>query len=210
MFELQDPSNRNGFLGFAVVFEGGLMFVAFGVGWLVSVDPVQTLTWNWEACGWGLLGTLPMLALFAISRVVQIESVKEIHDLLVKGFGPYLNECRFIDLVLLATLAGVCEEIVFRGFLQPWIGGWNFWGGLLLANIVFGLMHMVTPMYAILAFAIGCYLSLLQWFTPAENLLAPITAHGVYDLIALIFVVREYRRLPIDHQNELREEANTI
>ena len=143
---LNDPvRDRGAFLNFAAVFEGGLMFAAFFVGWLVEVDPVQFLEWSWQAFGIGILGTAPLLALFALTRNMVFEPVQRVHKLLIDGFGPWLDQCSLLDLALLSLLAGVCEEIAFRGLLQPWIGQLTWWTGFLAANIIFGLVHMVRP-----------------------------------------------------------------
>jgi hypothetical protein len=47
---------------------------------------------------------------------------------------------------------------------------------------------MLSATYAILAALIGLYLGLLLIWT--GNLLAPAVAHGLYDFIALLYLVR--------------------
>ena len=62
-----DPRNRNQFLNFAGLFEGGLAILALAVGWLVEVDPLKYLTWDWRAAGWGVLGAVPTFLFFALT-----------------------------------------------------------------------------------------------------------------------------------------------
>src|SRR4029079_14486228 len=58
---------------------------------------------------------------------------------------------------------------------------------ILITAIIFGFCHFITVTYVILATLISIYLSwLLVW---SDNLLVPMAAHGVYDLIALIVVM---------------------
>ena len=54
--------------------------------------------------------------------------------------------------------------------------------------MLFGLAHPITPFYAILAGLIGVYFGWLM--IASENLLVPVVAHGAYDFVALIYLVR--------------------
>ena len=88
---------------------------------------------------------------------------------------------------MIAALAGIGEETLFRGVIQAAVaqhvgGPRGVWLGLLVAAVLFGLLHPVTPMYAVLAGAIGLYLGWL-WLV-GGNLLLPIVTHGVYDFVA--------------------------
>ena len=60
---------------------------------------------------------------------------------------------------------------------------------LVAASFVFGCFHPLSATYAVLAALIGLYLGLLLIFT--GNLLAPALAHGLYDFIALVCLVRD-------------------
>jgi membrane protease YdiL (CAAX protease family) len=193
VFDINDSSDRSGFLNFAAVFEGGLMLSAFALGWMVNVDPVADLRLNWIDALFGVLFALPMLALFLATHRVSFGPIKRINQFLIDTIGPFLASCRVVDLVLLATLAGVCEEIVFRGFLQPWFGRLGAMTGLIGSNIVFALAHFVTPTYAIAAFLIGIYLAMLLQIDDSPNLLVPIVTHTVYDFVAFLVILRSYR-----------------
>jgi membrane protease YdiL (CAAX protease family) len=57
-----------------------------------------------------------------------------------------------------------------------------------LASAVFGLLHAITPTYAILATVMGAYLGVV-WIA-SGNLLAPIVAHALYDFVALVWLLR--------------------
>lgn len=65
---------------------------------------------------------------------------------------------------------------------------------IVLSNIVFGLLHMRTVLYAVIAGSLGVYLGVLYLVT--DNLLAPIMTHMLYDLVALEYTrraVADYR-----------------
>jgi membrane protease YdiL (CAAX protease family) len=88
------------------------------------------------------------------------------------------------QLAVLAAGAGIGEEALFRGWLQPALADATSPAlGLVLASLLFGLAHALTALYAVLATLIGLYLGLLDLAT--GNLLVPILVHSVYDFIAL-------------------------
>jgi len=90
-----------------------------------------------------------------------------------------------VDICLISLWAGLAEELLFRGVIQA---RW----GLLPASILFGVLHFVTPAYALLAMVIGVYIGLVHHFF--QSLLIPIQLHAIYDFGALIYlryVVRE-------------------
>ena len=60
------------------------------------------------------------------------------------------------------------------------------------ASLLFGLMHPITRLYALLCVVIGLYRGWIWILT--GNLLVPIVAHGAYDVFALIYLVRDQQR----------------
>ena len=105
-------------------------------------------------------------------------------------FGrPFFASYTVLDLAVLALLAGAGEELLFRGVLQAILDRW--WGpsvGLLVASALFGALHALTPTYAVLAALAGLYLGGVWLLT--GNLLVVIIAHGLYDFIALVYLLR--------------------
>jgi membrane protease YdiL (CAAX protease family) len=59
---------------------------------------------------------------------------------------------------------------------------------LLLAAALFGVLHFITPAYAVLAGLLGLYMGVLYLVT--GNLLVPIVVHSLYDFVALLYLVR--------------------
>jgi membrane protease YdiL (CAAX protease family) len=135
-----------------------------------------------------------MLILLLICFLSRSKGMLQVREFVRDTIGPYLDECRWIDIVLLALLAGVCEEAFFRGFLFLWIQNWNQMLAVLITNLLFGLAHAVTPLYVVLAAFLGLYLTAFMVVDPTPNLLIPITAHSLYDLIAFAVVLWDYRR----------------
>ena len=158
---------------------------AFLGGWLLECPPTATLSWSLEDFGLGLL---------AICALSNSEAMKKIRAFQRDTIGHLLDECRWYDIVLLALLAGVCEEVLFRGFLFLWLVRFNSVIAVLVSNLAFGAAHAATPLYGIMAAFLGLYLTALIAADPTPNLLIPITAHTLYDIAAFALVLRDYRR----------------
>ena len=191
MLELQ---NRSQFLNLAGIFEGGLALLALGLAWLIDLDPLALLHFDWIATAWGVGAGLLLFAVAMVGDRVTVPGFSRIKQLLIEFLGRPLSLCRWYDLILLAVLAGFSEELLFRGVLQPWAERHlGYAGGLFVSNVAFGLAHAVTPMYALLAGAVGAYLGWLMDATGERNLLPPMITHALYDYLAFLWILREYR-----------------
>ena len=147
----------------------------------------------------------------------QGASLQEVTLLGVKQFTeevirPLFAPCTLFDLALIALLAGLGEEMLFRGILQPALGRWlGPWPGLVLASVLFGLLHPITGTYVVLAALIGAYLGYL--FDLRQNLLVVIVAHALYDFVVLACLVRQTpgsetgRIHPASREPQLLDEA---
>jgi len=187
------------FLRLATWFEGSLIGVAYVIGWLASLDPLAHVDFGATAWLYGLAGTIPLLLLFALSYGFPYAGLREIKRFLVERLGPLLVDCRWYELIYLAALAGVCEELLFRGALQPWLErDWGWLGGWVFTNLIFALAHWITPLYGLLAGLTGAYLGWALDVAGERNLLIPMLIHGVYDFLAFLVVARSYRQSVTD------------
>ena len=186
-----DVHHRRGFLRLAGLIEGGTVLGALALAALVGIDPWERFQWRLDAVGIGLIGTLPLFAVYFVARGTR--------SVAVELMGQPLSRCTWYDLLLLALLAGVGEELLFRGVLQPSLGKISPLVGLLGANLLFGIVHAVTPVYALLATGIGIYFSWLIYGFGEPNVLRAMVAHGVYDFVAFLLIVREFRQKAVIH-----------
>lgn len=86
--------------------------------------------------------------------------------------------------VLVSALAGIGEELLFRGVIQAGLVAWlTPASGIVIASLLFGLAHAVSFSYLVLATLMGLYLGLLYHWT--GNLLVPILVHALYDWVAI-------------------------
>ena len=177
----------------AVVVEGGLALVAVVAAWLFHVslrelfpdDRASLLS----AIERGLLATVPMLAAFWIlvnSSWPMLRQLREQVEWLITEMFPGGNIAQFATV---AVLAGVGEELLFRGSLQTVLGHWTTPViGLIITSVLFGLAHAMSKLYFVFAVVVGAFLG---WMTLRYNdLVAPMVAHGLYDFLALAYLSR--------------------
>lgn len=144
-----------------------------------------------------------MLLLLAASFLSKAQGMNQIRIFLRDTLGPMLDQCRLVDIVFLSLMAGICEEVLFRGFLLQWARGINATFAIMFVNVLFGLAHAITPLYAWLAGITGLYLTALMGLESKPNLLIPITTHSAYDLVAFLVVLWDYR-----HQKSHKKNAS--
>ncbi|MFW5443936.1 MAG: CPBP family intramembrane glutamic endopeptidase [Methylococcaceae bacterium] len=189
------PIKPDNFFKTACYFEGSLIFVAVVLGWIADINPFENIHFSENAIVYGLFGTLPLFLVFLAMEQMPHASVKKIRQLLIETLGPSMHRYNWADLFILAAIAGVSEEILFRGVIQPWMeNSWGMAAGLIGSNIIFGLVHAVTPLYAVLAMSVGIYLGLCLDYGGERNLLTPIVIHAVYDFLAFMVIMNTYRR----------------
>jgi membrane protease YdiL (CAAX protease family) len=188
------PLEPRAFLKMACLFEGSLAGVALLIGHLVAVPPFEHFSWTGQAISYGMLGTVPLLVVFALGYRLPHEELQRIRRMLIDMMGPLLAACSTGELFFLALLAGIGEEALFRGVAQPWAEQhWGNTGGLLVSNLLFGLAHFVTPLYAVLAALTGLWLGLMLDAGGERNLLTPIVVHAFYDFLAFVLLATAYR-----------------
>jgi uncharacterized protein len=187
-----EPDPSDGFR-MAVLVEGGLVLLSIALAGLFGVSLAEQMPANGVAFAWavgrGLLVAATMLVVFFVLYRLPFEEFRRLREQvewLVRQLFPAGNVAQF---ALVALLAGVGEELLFRGVLQSLVISWTSpTAGLVLASLLFGLAHSLSRLYFILATLIGLLLGALTLYF--NDLVAPITAHAVYDFIALAYLAR--------------------
>jgi membrane protease YdiL (CAAX protease family) len=192
------PSPQN-FFKTACYFEGSLIIIAVVIGWMTDINPFKFLYFSEATVFYSLMGTLPLILLYFITQQLPFESIKRIQKILLETLGKSLNDYHWTDLLVLAAITGMSEEILFRGALQPWLEqSFGLDIGLMVSSLIFGLMHAVTPLYGLLATLMSYYLGLSLDFSETRNLLTPILIHTFYDFFAFIILMRTYSKMTHD------------
>lgn len=179
---------RGQLLRLTLIFEGALLVVALIAGYFMGETFWALFSLSWTAAVWGIGAALPpLIIIIGIS-----ESPTRLGESARRDFGPVLKlfkNATLIDILFVSVMAGLCEEALFRGALQvglalktgPWIA-------LVIASLIFGVAHALSPSYFTFATLIGIYFgSLLIW---TDSLLIPMLAHAVYDFIAILYGTR--------------------
>lgn len=101
----------------------------------------------------------------------------------LKPIIGFFKGLKISTLLILSILAGIGEEILFRGAIQEIFG-------FLIATLLFGLVHYmgqkVLLAYGIFALFAGFILGYL--FILTDELLTPIIAHALFNIFALISI----------------------
>ena len=184
-----------------VLCEGGLALLAMGLGWWLGRPPQRAIGWTVAGAGYGLLASLPLLGFLGLCLRFPRGPLADLVEVVDRYLVPMFRPLMVWEMGLIAALAGLGEEMLFRGVLQEQFAGWvrgpqGVVFVLLAASLLFGLLHFITPSYALFAGLTGIYLGGLWLLT--RNLLVPITAHGVYDFLALVYLTRVRRSAAAD------------
>jgi membrane protease YdiL (CAAX protease family) len=172
-----------------VISECALLVIALGLGRLGGVSPFERLRYDLPGALAGVVAALPMLVLLLWCLRTTWGPLRRLVALVEERLGPYLANASPSGIVLLAALAGIGEELLFRGVIQVWLAE-RLWLPLAVAGagLLFGIGHWLSASYAALASVIGVYLGLV--FLLTGNLLVPIVAHAAYDVVALFVLAR--------------------
>ncbi len=185
----------------ACYFESALILVAIFLGWIAGINPFEFIIFNEQALMNGILGTIPLCIIFLALNQITTESLQRIRQVLQETLGPSLEKHHWTDLFVLGAIAGISEELLFRGVIQPWLeNSWGMMAGLLVSSLMFGLVHAVTFLYFIMATAVSLYLGLYLDYDGTRNLLTPVIIHGLYDFFAFVVIVRAYRKEKLTEQ----------
>lgn len=153
---------------YAAARAGGFSLESLG---LVMLPPVPLLLWS-------VLATLAGLAVLVAGRALRLRETPLLEYILPRTAG---EKAAFVGV---SITAGVCEELVFRGFLIPAleIATGSLPLAVLLSCAIFGLLHSYQGMIGSLRTAlIGLVLAVP--FLLTGSILPSMVAHAAFDLI---------------------------
>lgn len=182
-----EPRGHGRILRWAILGEGA--FVILGAAWVYQRD----LPWAWSdpsrvspaaAIAIGLLAAAGFAVMaFIMLRVLPgWRPVAAMRRLYRDVMMPLFRGCTFAEIAAISVLAGIGEEVLFRGAAQHE-------AGLILTSLVFGALHIGGRSTVALGGWAALLGALLGWLAIATGgLLAPIVAHVVYDALALSYI----------------------
>jgi CAAX protease family protein len=180
-------------LRLAIAAEGGLAALALLLAWIFGVrlrDQLPASPVDFSRAGTrGVVATLPLLATFwwlVHSAWPEARRLRQQVERLINELFPHAS---LVELAAIAVVAGVGEELLFRGVAQPLVARWTTpVAGLIIVSCIFGLFHAVSLLYFALAAVVGAYFGWLV--LEFGDLVEPIVAHSLYDFLALAYLTR--------------------
>ncbi len=138
-----------------------------------------------------------MLPLPEAVRLFEQTQMELIRSVLESGLGVPFN------LVMMAVVPGLCEEVLFRGYAQrQFERGAGPVGGILLSGLLFGAYHLRPTQILPLA-GLGLYMAYLTWRT--GSLWPAILVHTAHNGLAVL--LSAYVRTNPDYDLQTLEQA---
>lgn len=167
------------------LYWGTLGILGFAV-FLQSVFPVPAKQASGSAVLWGLWGLILGVVTYVLIYQVTARSAflrkRILSDL--AGLVAVARKLSYAEIVLIAFIAGVGEELLFRVVLQGHLVDWfNPIIGIVLASVLFGLVHFISPVYVILTTLFGLFFGVVYHLTGSYILVA--VWHFMYDVFAI-------------------------
>lgn len=132
--------------------------------------------------GFGAALLLGLVNYMVVRLAPPIQPVRAIRRLYQDTLRPLFAEVGPLEIVGVSLVAGVGEELLFRGAVQAEFG-------LVAASVLFGLAHIggrSSVVFGLWVAVMGFGLGGLAH--AAGGLLAPIVAHTVYDAVAISYI----------------------
>ncbi len=177
----------------ACVYELALLALALLWGWFFHEPTWRRVHWNVNDCLIGGLAAVPLLLFFVWTLKSEIGLLSRHRQMMESLLLPLFGSWSILQLAVISLIAGISEEALFRGAIQASLSQRiGSIPALALAAVLFGVSHLITWTYAIIATVIGLYLGLL-WIRTG-NLLTPIGTHAVYDFLALLYFLKIHQQ----------------
>ena len=179
----------------ALVAEGLLIPLALGLAWLLGLAPWTEFRFSWAVLLLAIAATVPLAGGLLLSAALGARWFRDLERLVQQVVESLFAGHGHTAVFVVAAMAGLAEELLFRGVLQAWLVGLTGpWAGVLFASLLFGLLHAVTGAWFVLATIMGLYLGTLYQLT--GDLLLVSLVHALYDWVAIEYVRRRKTILP--------------
>ncbi len=172
--------------------------LAFGLSyWLLDRSPLTALGDGGLSLPWKVgLGAGLGLLVYGLDNL--LERVLPFFQRMAQAFGDLLGGLGPGQVLAMAVLSSVGEEIFFRGFVQVgaehYLGSYLPGAGLIVSSIFFGLLHIAPDRrlwaWPLLAIAMGFAFGWLFDYT--GDVLAPILAHFTINFFSLMALSRRH------------------
>lgn len=175
----------------------------FGFVWLLALMPrkvsiAEIIGGRWRRFADFLIDVATAFLFWGIVLIVLGLLQLLLHFSGVESAKPLLpqNWTEVGVFIVLAVIAGFCEEFVFRGYLQRQFLAWTgtAWIAIVLQAIVFGSAHLYQGWRSVIAITIyGVLFGILAWYR--KSLRPGMMQHAMQDSLAGIagYLVTKYK-----------------
>ena len=168
----------------ALVTQSTLVILAWWAARLLDIPPQWGQPARDTVIGLAVAVTLAVANFLMLTRAPANWVTNGVRDVYHSTIVPLFGALKPAGVVAIGAAAGIGEEWLFRGVLQPLLG-------LLAASVLFGAAHVgglrMLP-FGVWATGMGLVMGALAAWT--GGLIAPIVAHAVYDMLALEYIRR--------------------
>jgi membrane protease YdiL (CAAX protease family) len=105
-----------------------------------------------------------------------------LRQIVLEDVAPIFSQLKVMDILIVASASGFCEEVFFRGVMQNQLG-------LIWTSIIFGLFHgpsLKHLSYGLWATLMGLFLGWTLDYT--GSLWVPIIAHSLNNTLSLLYI----------------------
>jgi membrane protease YdiL (CAAX protease family) len=162
-----------------------LLLVLIYFTWKYFSGHQEVFSWSFSSFALGGCFALGLLLcnVWFIGKIYRSEGgqFREFLDAVVL---PLARELDTPSAIYISICAGVGEELFFRGFLQNELG-------IIISSLAFAFLHFgpaARQFWKIVIVYFMFSLGFAGLYVYAQNLLAPITAHIIYDFLALEYL----------------------
>lgn len=172
----------------ALVFQGAIGVLGLVAILLFDITVPLLGAGLWHSFQYGAIGAL--LTYVTLLLFTQIPGLLPDNlERQMQGLYNFASSYSRTMLIVLSLLAGIGEELLFRGAVQGWLlEHTNAALAVLGASVLFGLVHYVSFTYFLIATGLGLILGVA--YVLSDSIALVMIWHAVYDMIALFCLLR--------------------
>ncbi|NNF06462.1 MAG: CPBP family intramembrane metalloprotease [Candidatus Eisenbacteria bacterium] len=201
----ENPESKVGEYKFIILIQWTFVLMLAGI-WAYTSRGIFDLGLNAPAAGWKLYVSISAVVALVALQIVQIKSVRsngeerkklrEQAESVAEILPSNDYEQRWFN--MLSLTAGICEEILYRGFFMTYLATFiGLWPAVFVQALQFGLAHSYQGAPGILRTGlVGLAMGLV--FAITGSLWAPILLHIILDVTSGMIVRNAFDDLSLN------------
>lgn len=174
--------------------QAAFVVLAFVVHIWSGVWPLERFAVTVQGLFLGIVAAIGLIAIVYGTRPLLPKIWEDLDYRASRLFAQAPFALNWPMIILLSAVAGIGEEIVFRGALQVWLETVSpVWFAIIAQAVIFAALHPISRAYVVYVLLIGLALGVIYVVT--GNLLVTMIAHFLYD----VFALERLRRLAAVH-----------